>query len=88
MLQNLRETCAQLNHLETIQSKYLCPNCKKALTETAWNYTCTECNFKLPKKMLNVAITDDIIKYFIQVKKQKICSLQKKMAVRFLLAYV
>lgn len=78
MLQNLRETCAQLNHLETIQSKYLCPNCKKALTETAWNYTCTECNFKLPKKMLNVAITDDIIKILYSGKKTKNMLFTKK----------
>lgn len=78
MLQNLRETCAQLNHLETIQSKYLCPNCKKALTETAWNYICTECNFKLPKKMLNVAISDDIIKILYSGKKTKNMLFTKK----------
>lgn len=78
MIQNLQETCKQLNHLEVPQSQYLCPNCKKLLKSESWNYVCPECDFKLPKKILSVSITDDIVKTLYEGKKSKPMVFRKK----------
>lgn len=61
MLGGLNTLCRQLERLEAPSVPWLCPNCRRNLSDRRYEYTCPSCGFRIPKMILNVTITPEMI---------------------------
>lgn len=62
-----------------VETKALCPKCKKPLLKTMWQYEC-ECGFKVFHTVAKVALSEDIMRELLETgrTKEKVCGFTSK----------
>lgn len=78
MLQNLKTTCLQLEKLETRETSYVCPHCKSTMSNGRWESICQNCGFKLPRRILNISLDEEMIQSLLSGQKTKLLTFKKK----------
>lgn len=78
ILNGLDVLSSQLEKLEAPKVSWKCPNCRKRLINGRYSYTCPECSFSIPKKLMNVTMTDTILQGIYSGKPQGPYTFRKK----------
>ena len=78
MLQNLKNTCLQLEKLKPKTTSYVCPHCNNTMTNERWESVCKNCGFHLPYKILNVSLDDEMIQALLNGEKTNSFTFKKK----------
>lgn len=72
MLDDLKRTCKQIENITGAkETKIQCPNCKKNLIRSGYNYICQSCDFKIPRRLCGVELTEDILTSQDEMSKKR-----------------
>lgn len=78
MLGSLSGLCMQLEKLEAPKASWKCPNCGSELTDRKYSFSCPRCSFSIPKRLMDITVTDDMIANMYEGKAQGPYTFKKK----------
>lgn len=84
MLNGLNTLCRQMDRLEAPSVPWICPHCRRQLTDRRYNYVCPSCDFQIPKKILNISISDEMLRNMYKGVLQGPFTFKKKDGTKFI----